>query len=542
MNKSGFSVCDGSADPPACLVERAALVPGVTPEELLEATIETGLVDEIARHPAELVDGAESELAPEDLRAAGIDRHATTAQTRSQADRILLAAVALASAAQRSDNPFDEPLARSLSTAAGDDAAISQLAVMLWDTIDTYQEWTPELTRPPGLGRIWSAIVARPPIDNDRLISLAEAASGSPTSSDQGLALLRILASREAAAADVKAAAASFLARRYRLPDEAQHLMDGGGNAAPNYNQHGLAVEIAEARLRTGYNSAAAQLIVSDRLRDLDRPASDSYLDPAPRDALEIGRANSELETLGNGYLHRARRRSGEAEDTAQWFALASDCFRRAGLSKAAMSAAREGLPFVASAVAARNLEAPPAVSTIPADSQRAVVQANGFGAEPVLALYKAGARHEAVQFGYLSGFARFQTDSQTGATIDFQAIIDDQSTFYTGIISRELIAMARADLGDALYQAIRRAGPSFAGLPTDDYERQLGLLAALAGRGVDMRDQFSAAAAALSQNHSAEDVTANAEGALLLAADWRRGERILARVRARGSSYRPRP
>lgn len=522
--RSGFAACTREADPSSCLVAHAASTPGITADELLEAVIATGSVEIETRYSTTLVAGAKSEMTSVDsfLGALGVQLDSAN-PTISRSDRAVLAAVALAAAAQRKDNPFDDPLVRSLSASAGNDSSIPEIALNLWYNIDVYSEWSSRLTVPRGLRRIWETVVARPPSDNRTLLELATWAAFSQTFSDEGLALLRVLISRRDASADAKAEAASLLARRYSLADDAQALLRSGGDAARNYDLHGIAVEIAEARLRHGYDRAAAQLIVADRLRSLSGPAFHSYLNPSPLDALERAQARGELHRLGESYLRQARRQSNGAEDTGEWFALASDCFRRAGDNQAALLAAREGMPFVAPAVTARGGN--------PRDPRRAVVEANGFGAAPALALYKAGAQTEAVHSGYVSGFDRYQADSRSGGAVDIHAVIADRSWFYTVIIGRGMISDVRTERSERFYQALRNARPQFADVPAGEYQRELGLMAALTGRRAEMRADFAEAAALLDRNSSAEETAANASSALALAADWRRGEVISARM-----------
>lgn len=524
--QSGFAACARAADPTACLVTRAASASGIAPEELTEAVVTTGAVEIITHNAPMLVAGAKSEMSSADDFLGALGLHADASeQTDSSSDRVILAAVSLAAAAQRNDNPFNDPVVRSLSASAGDNDTIPEVALNLWYNVDVYSEWSSRLTRPRGLRSIWDAIVARPPTDNRVLLELATWAAFSETFSDDGLALLRVLMTRHDATADAKAEAASLLARRYFLADQAQALLRAGGQSAPNYDVHGIEVEIAEARLRHGYDEAAAQLIVADRLHDLRGLAYQSYLNPSPLDALEQARAQIELRRLGESYLQRARRRSGGAEDTGEWYALASDCFRRAGDDPAAVSAAREGMPYVAPAVTARGGDSP--------DPRRAVIEANGFGAEPALALYKAGARTEAIGSGYVSGFDRYQADSRSGAPIDFEAIIADRSWFYAVIIGREMISGAQPALSEKFYRALSGARSQFADVPPGEYQRQLGLMAALTGRRAEMQSDFAEAAALLDRDRNS-DVNAASAFALALAADWRRGEVIISRQEVR--------
>jgi hypothetical protein len=523
---TAFAECAPTSDPPACIVTKAASIPGVGAQELLEAVIATGSVEIIERESVALIDGAQAELsaAQRFLAAIGVQADPGAEQAGGSSSDVMLAAVALAAAAQRTDDPFDNPTVESLIARAGRDDRIAQIAVMLWEDFDVYGDWNSSLARPRGLERIWEAVLARPPADNEVLSELVTTAAFASTSRDYGLPLLRLLVSRPTASPDAKAQAASLLARVYRLPDEAQRTLDAAVSEGTDYDVDGIEVEIAEARLHRGSDARAAQVVVVDRVQALSAPAFHSYLIPSGLEALEAGGARLELRRLGEAYLRQARQQSGNAEDTGQWFALASDCFRRAGDSDATVSAAREGLPFVARAVAARNV-AP--VGRTPLDRQRAAVRANDFGTEPVLALYRAGARREAIQFGYLSGYQRYQVARETGEQIDVQAIVDDQSLFHLKIIVRSLIEAARTERVEQVYRGLPRS--EFVDV-WDEYQGQLGLLAAVARRETEMQAHFSDATEWLDRTPS-EGAAATAMSALALAADWRRAQTMLARI-----------
>jgi hypothetical protein len=99
-------------------------------------------------------------------------------------------------------------------------------------------DWASELTRPPGLPRIWAAIVSAPPDDSKLLVDLATSAESHSHASSEGLALIRLFSQRTNATPNAKAQAASVLARRYSMLTEAQRLLDKGGATALSRWRH----------------------------------------------------------------------------------------------------------------------------------------------------------------------------------------------------------------------------------------------------------------------------------------------------------------
>jgi hypothetical protein len=204
-------------------------------------------------------------------------------------------------------------------------------------------------------------------------------------------------------------------------------------------------------------------------------------------------------------------------ENRGDWYALASDCYRRAKENELAIRAARLGLALVPDAVAGRL-----GAGEQKGSPQRQTVDTNGYGAAPVLALYRAGAVSEALQVGYMNGRDRFWNAKLAGEIPDPGWVVSDRSWFNIGIIVRQLVreesvSMA-LDLQPKLEAAMQTPG-TFSG------SREYALLAALAA----LTSQPDKMIFHLSREATAVD---DPDSALSLASKWRLCQTILARVK----------
>jgi hypothetical protein len=257
--RGSYSHCAHQSDPPRCISHLVALGGRFDPRYFLEAVIATGAVDAVVPNHGVLV------------RQARID-----ARLRRDVEPpagVFLAAVALAAAAQSQDDPFNEPLVFRLIAKSSDAAAVARVAALLWIDLDIDYEWNSALTRPRGLSRIWLAIAASPPTNSRLLLRIATHGEYSGQGREESLLLLRGFERRSDAAPDLKAEAASVLARRYVLAAEAQRLMESGGKFATGYDVDAIQTEIAEAELKDGYNALAARKVIEHAMGKLDEPA-----------------------------------------------------------------------------------------------------------------------------------------------------------------------------------------------------------------------------------------------------------------------------
>lgn len=111
--------------------------------------------------------------------------------------------------------------------------------------------------------------------------------------------------------------------------------------------------------------------------------------------------AAEDLKTFGADLATRARRASAAGDKTVLYGA-ASEAFRLAQEKPAAIAVAREGLRFI------------PAAKNTTATGRIEVALQGEFAGDddavaPAIALYRAGARDEAVASGYLTGYARYR-------------------------------------------------------------------------------------------------------------------------------------
>ena len=512
-----YALCPPAKDPPACLVGAAILQGGQEPSDVVEAVVATGSVELVEAHPATMIRGARSVGAREPARVKASSRGAAVG----------LAAVALAAAAQRSDDPMHDPIVNRLIKAARADPAIERIAVGLWNDIDdgSPETWLGDQLRPRGLGKVWDAIVANPPADSEAVAELGTTAA-SLGFRDKGLNLFRIVAARTRASSNAKAHAASDLARLYDDADLAERLLAAGGDKAQGYDVPGIRIEIAEARLRHGYDAAAASAVV--RAEEAEPAGEPNYTQGGDNEALtalEAANAHVELERLGGLYLARAHGPDFRPEYRGDWFALASDAYRRAGDLPAAIASARAGLPQVPPAIAERTIHQT-SQGDRPEDRNKLAVEANGYGAAPVLALYRAGQRGEALRFGYIKPTDRFERAKEAGEEPDPTWVVDGAS--FGELENLVVLMVQESDRASAatLLDPLGSARSRFQDAAADDWERQLGLIAALAGRQRPMIEHFARSALALdAMGPSKDDRNAAGYFALALAVDWRKGE-----------------
>ena len=343
-------------------MEAVILQGGQDPNDIVEAVVATGSVELVEAHPATMIQGARSVGAGSEEVARWMGLSLPPEPARVEASRrgaaVVLAAVALAAAAQRTDDPMHDPIARRLIKTARADPAIERIAVGLWDDLAGSPETWPsaDWLRPRGLSKVWDEIVANPPADSEAVAELGTTAAWSGFR-DKGLSLFRIVAARTRASSNAKAHAASDLARLYDDADLAERLLNDGGNKAQGYDVPVVRIEIAEARLRHGYDAAAAAAVVgAEEATSAGEPNYTNGGDNEALTALEAANAHADLEHLGGLYLARAHDLDLRPEYRGDWFAFASAAYRRGGDLPAAVAAARAGLPQVAPAIAERRM------------------------------------------------------------------------------------------------------------------------------------------------------------------------------------------
>jgi hypothetical protein len=528
------------ADPPTCLVERAAHA-SQKDKGLLQAVVLTGATSVVETHASALTHAVKGWVKDASVASAylGIQSRtrAISEQVAAADHAVTSAALALAAASHSHDNPFEHTITKKLIARAGNNPAIAPIAVELWRRLAVLHDWSGDnhLTRPRGMSNLWRQVIARPPSDERVLVELAETASAHDYRAE-GLALLRIAMARGGLSNETKATMALQLAKWHRLPDEAQRLLDSGGAKTKDLNISEIRVAVARARLHRGYEAAAAK-VVADACQRGPKPSSIEgytrwYMWEPELDALEAGKAINELLRLGNAYLAHARKPNDNPENQVRWFALASEAFRRGGDKMRAITAAREGLPFIPHAVARANEGGGQALTVT--DPRAAAVAAFGRGTEPVVALYKAGARDEAIASGYLTGLARYLNAEHAGEAPDPQWVVDDRSPLHINILIGWLIRANDQPNAARLYRGLRCS--DIYGTDSFDRERALGIAAAMSGWRQLMKAHFTAAAADRDGADQRRVANIGMPPALALAVDWRRGLTLSERVAANGN------
>jgi hypothetical protein len=506
-----FSDCVKTDDPPTCIVERVLMHGGEAPSDLLTAVVATGSVKLVPQHASVLVDGARTKFhgAEMFLKALGVnappDEGMQAVRDSDQAP--LLAAIALLAASQNTDDPFTDATVQPLLQKANNTPAVAYMAVSLWDEIlGPNDPWTSaETIRPRGLVKVWDTIIATPPTNVRMLIEMAHTAAWNGFK-DKSVPLFDMAYAKagEATNSD-KARLASLLVKNLSAADQAQALLDAGGAEATDYDITSIRLDVAKARLTKTADADAINLIAITLQNSIK--ARSIFLEDDLLDALQKGGAVGELKTIGGVFLKHARKQQ-RPEEAGNWFGAASGAYRRAGLQAEALSAAREGLPVVPAAIQGRVGQRFDALSP-----RQAAVAANGFGTEPVRALYLAGARDEAIAFGYFTGYDRYKYARAAHEPVDPFLIIEDDKDLYFSVSLKGLISRPDRELAQRFYDGLATQLTSHGELQLD-----LGTLAALAGNTAKMREHFQSAAS---------EPNLTAYFALDVAGIWRRAEII---------------
>jgi hypothetical protein len=246
---------------------------------------------------------------------------------------------------------------------------------------------------------------------------------------------------------------------------------------------------IARLRLARGYDAVTARSLTDSLLTDAGGIGF-FYRGKDDIAALAAGSARDELLRLANALLALGRQPNDKARVRGEYFALASEAFRVLGDKERAIAAAREGLPFVPGAVSevnARGDEKPGPITNKREDA----IYASGFGTEPVIALYRAGARDEALATDFLIAYERYKNADVAGETRDPLWIIEERSNHQL-LVLRDLLKRRDVDGAARFYDGWRCAGPYGYDDLSDHYNSDLGLLAALAGRRGSMNAHFA--------------------------------------------------
>ncbi len=507
--------CAISADAPACIVQQVgdgypSLLVG---QDLATALIATGNVGEIAdrrlafwstyafdRLPKEVL---ARPTQPTNLRDNPWDR-----------SRLLIVAVGLAAAAQRSADPLNDREWLGMAANLATDPNVVHAAAIIWDEVNL-MDWNRGGVRPPGLNAILTRAVATPPSSNDVLLDVARSAT---RAKDLWPAIRQVLVEQigdpSRATPDQMVQAARILADPLDDWRNASVMLQGGGRLAENYDVADTEAVIAAARLRVdGYDANSARIIVREELK-----AAYEFF-PEGRKALEKAQARNELIELAEAYLRKARSQRNDALSVVEAFAMASEFYRRAGKNDAAIAAAREGMPKIAMALFDKPGDPDFATRRTEAGKD------NGSRTAPAIALYAAGAEEEAWRSGYLSGRDRFEMWRGSKDGFDAQWILDDTDKWFDPFI------YATADdpaFAKKLYQALIRQG-------VYKEHEVLGLLAAFAGDEAQMREQFQTAyREALPKPGETMMQDLNGWWLLQLAGKWKYAEAVLANMRAR--------
>lgn len=528
---TAYSDCVQNLAPSKCLITISAKSRRTSNSELFEAVVKTGAVEFAKTRSKSLVLGAREAVSSTDaiFKQVGVDmpRDAVQKTILKSKTAVILAAIALAAAAQNSTDPFDDPIVKELAAKAENSSAISILAAKFWLEVDTYGVWARGTTRPPGLYKIWERIVADPALDETILVELANSGGFTNQAKDLVLPLYKRFELLQNSSNESKATMASALARFYGLADRAEKLMLLGGDKAQNYEINGIYTEIATAKLNTEYDKKSAELLLTHSMEDTDINNSYTfYSGIKAREALEIAHAKDELVHLAGSYLKRANETNRRSEERANLYALSSDCYLRSGDRTQAINIARLGLKVVPDAVQQRISEKDRKISAGKLQEQARLAQ--GFGTYPAIALYRSGAISEALESGYLTGFDRYNNAEFVGETPDPTWVINYNWPIALSFMVHRALDANNENIRKRVYKEMTIWVSSNSELLSDyETQEQLAVLAAANGDSVAMLAHLRNYAKAL-DNGTKEEA---AYFSLALAEQWVRDSRIVSKA-----------
>jgi hypothetical protein len=239
----------------------------------------------------------------------------------------------------------------------------------------------------------------------------------------------------------------------------AESFLDSGGDRVEGYLNSGIPIGIDQARLRSGYEGAAAARVLADIL------SADERL-PWP----ERG-----------------------AEDRTNDFGLASWAYEAAGDRDSALSAAREGAALTPLAVAERLSLYSNASSVSPSEA----AEIAGFGTWPVQRLYELGARDEALAVGYLAGRDRYLAEIEAGVTPDPSWLAKPRIDYQLKLVVPVLQQRRAESDAKALLLRLQAVPADWASANAEE----LMMLAAIAGEGEQVEAIFNDAVRALDES-----------------------------------------
>ncbi|MBL8781999.1 MAG: hypothetical protein JNL06_13780, partial [Alphaproteobacteria bacterium] len=304
MTQTAFADCGQADDPPVCLIERSSALS--ENDDFLFGVIRSGGTSLIRGNRERLVSAVQNYRTPVPLPTGSVGR----SQLRTTPAPVAIAAIALASTAQREDDPFAEPQTKAFIDAADNAPEIALVAATLWDEFHLYR-WDRELIRPRGLKAIWHAIATSPPDDPALLNEMA------------------LRAEKWSAKEDAAALARATMERVGAEPRE------------PTMSPFAPPPELVEEWRRTK-SKAVADQIAGTCLTMLETNPSFITICARHLEALRAGNARDALMAIAGKLLALARTEESP-HDKLAWFSEAANVYLAAGNRPAGIEAAREG-------------------------------------------------------------------------------------------------------------------------------------------------------------------------------------------------------
>ncbi|MBI1210841.1 MAG: hypothetical protein GC190_05215 [Alphaproteobacteria bacterium] len=521
-----FGDCARTVEPPACLLDIGEPLDDFAPARILSDVVVAGALSLLQSKREMLLAAAQGHLADGGhlMDRESFERYnAVRAEMKAAPPEVMLAAIAVASVAQFSDDPFEDVRVQSLVAPVRHSPEVAQIAAALWSDMQIHGRWHYALVRPRGLKSIWHAVAAVPPQDTRVLEELAMFADYWGARQET-LVLERALLARTDLSPDNRARVQDDIARSEHKPKpitdrdldaEFERILAGcqtalRGNGYQSEYQCQIPLEFLERKEVGGIDKA--------RIRAL------------------LARQRVGLRAVAAAYLQHARTSNDLAEYRAIWFAVASEAYRLADDKDAAIGAAREGVPFVEPGILSHFHGVPAPSMRDPEERRRTVATFGAPATAPVVALYRAGARDEALRTGFLSGFDRFQNADVAGEERDIQWIVDDHAPSVVDRAIDVLLDNPDTKLSDRFFAGLRCAGPTFyEPRELHHLHANLATLAAISGRRTSMLQQLTSALFAGDAAAASGPNSFKAQVARDVAEHWRRSLIIADRRAARG-------
>jgi tetratricopeptide (TPR) repeat protein len=510
---ANYADCADREDGAGCLARKSLQHLHPPASYAADLVIRNGLVDQIPQYSRVLARFAKDVIDKPDLD-----------MDRSYDAKSWLAAAALLTSGRYRQDPFADPRIQDLVAQTRADVALPLLALRIWiggiEKRNSYES----LVTFAGMRSLWEHAWAQRERFPESVYRVGMWLNMFDQAGIDARTLFRWFSQRPGVPPARKVELASGAAN-LGLVEEAEDLLRSAGDVSHVRDIDRIRADIAAARLRRGYEPAAAKQVIDEALERIESSLDPNNLGDCRHGvALERAGAREELRTMAAAEIQHAQK--PELEWAApDWYAEASDCYLRAGDRARAVETARIGLSMVPRAVRSPSLaERKVASMTF---EELAQSEANSARAS-VIALYRAGAVDEAVHSGFLDARDRFENAARAGVIPDPMWIVESSSGLHGDLAVDEALKRGSLEWTRRALAAFESKCPApYTSCNYDTWGR-LGAIAAALGDETRMKQIFRAAADSLNFDPKTHDH--NYFFAREIAGRWGRAQDILLR------------